>query len=105
MPAPEGFRVFITTDMEGLGSVVFNREIIAGNETERYRQPGSSSPDYWEHYRDILTREVNATIAGARLGGARLFIVKEGHSGNLVANFLPSDLRAAAMMRFGPHWS
>ncbi len=98
MPAPEGFRVFITTDMEGLGSVVFNREIIAGNETERYRAPGSSSPDYWEHYRDILTREVNATIAGARLGGARSFVVNEGHGGNLFANILPWDLDSAALL-------
>lgn len=98
MPAPSGFRVFITTDMEGLGSVVFNREIIAGNETERYRAPGSSSPDYWAHYRDILTREVNATIAGARLGGARSFVVNEGHGGNLFANILPWDLDSAALL-------
>jgi len=98
MPAPHGFRVFITTDMEGLGSVVHNREIIAGNEGERYRAPGASSPDYWEHYRDLLTREVNATIAGARLGGGRSFVVNEGHGGNLFANVLPWDLDTAAIL-------
>ncbi len=99
MPAPRGFRVFITTDMEGLGSVVFNRAIIAGSETERNRTtPSSTSPDYWVHYRDLLTREVNATIAGARLGGARSFVVNEGHGGNLFANILPWDLDTAAIL-------
>lgn len=98
MPAPHGFRVFITTDMEGIASVVFNREIIAGNEGERYRVPGASSPDYWAHFRDLLTREVNATIDGARRGGAGSFVVNEGHGGNLFGNILPWDLDTAALL-------
>src|SRR5256885_9095733 len=98
MPAPRGYRVFITTDMEGLASVVFNREIIAGNEGERYRVPGASSPDYWAHFRDLLTREVNATIAGARLGGARSFVVNEGHGGKLFGHILPLGLHTAALL-------
>jgi D-amino peptidase len=98
MPAPSGFRLFITTDMEGVGSVVFNREIIAGNEGERYRQPGMSSPDYWSNFRDLLTQEVNAVIGGARRGGARSFVVNEGHGGNLFGNILPWSLDSAALL-------
>jgi D-amino peptidase len=96
MPAPVGFRVFISTDMEGLASVVFNREVISGFEGERYR--GTGSPDYWDHFRDILTRETNAAIAGARRGGARSFVVNEGHGGNLFGSTLPWDLDTAAIL-------
>jgi len=96
MPAPDGFRVFITTDMEGIASVVFNREVLAGNEGERYRNAGS--PDYWSSFRDLLTREVNATIAGARRGGGRSFVVNEGHGGNLFGNILPWSLDTAALL-------
>jgi hypothetical protein len=37
VPFEPGFRTFIVPDMEGMASVVFNREIIAGVEGERYR--------------------------------------------------------------------
>ena len=99
MPAPDGFRVFIVPDMEGMASVVANRDIIAGNETQASRdRPGSTSPDYWAYYRDLITREVNAVIAGARRGGARSFVVNEGHGGNLFANILPWSLDTAALL-------
>ena len=96
MPRAGGFRVFVLTDMEGLASVVFNREIISGYEGERYRN--ASSQDYWQFYRGILTREVNAAIAGARQGGARSFVVNEGHGGNLFGSILPWDLDTAALL-------
>lgn len=96
VPPPDGVRVYLITDMEGLASVVFNREIISGYEGERYRN--QSSQDYWNHYRDLLTREVNAVIAGARRGGARSFVVNEGHGGNLFGNILPWDLDTAAIL-------
>src|SRR4051812_28148964 len=67
IPHEAGFRVFIVPDMEGMGSVVDIHEVIAGNEGERYNE--LTSPDYWDHFRLLLTREVNATIAGARLAG------------------------------------
>lgn len=101
MPAPVGFRVFITTDMEGMASIVANRDIIAGNETSASRdRPGSATehPDYWAHWRDIFTREVNSVIAGARRGGARSIVVNEGHGGNLFANLLPWALDTAAIL-------
>ena len=91
-----GFRVFIVPDMEGMGSAVDSREILAGNETPAYA--GRSSPDYWDRFRLLLTKEVNATIAGARVAGARSFVVNEGHGGNLFANILPWDLDTTAML-------
>jgi D-amino peptidase len=88
--------VFIVPDMEGMGSAVDIHEVIAGNEGEQYRT--LTSPDYWDHFRELLTREVNATIAGARLAGARSFVVNEGHGGNLFANVLPWQLDTAAIL-------
>ncbi|MEO5798985.1 MAG: M55 family metallopeptidase [Gemmatimonadales bacterium] len=96
VPHENGFRVFIVPDMEGMGSVVDSREVLAGNETPAYA--GRSSPDYWDRFRLLLTKEVNATIGGARLAGARSFTVNEGHGGNLFANVLPWDLDTAAML-------
>ncbi|MGE5743026.1 MAG: M55 family metallopeptidase [Gemmatimonadota bacterium] len=96
LPPPHGFRVFIVPDMEGMGSAVDIHEVIAGNEGEQYKT--LTSPDYWDHFRSLLTREVNATIAGARLAGARSFVVNEGHGGNMFANILPWDLDTGAIL-------
>ncbi len=96
VPREAGFRVFIVPDMEGMGSAVDIHEVIAGNEGERYKT--LTSPDYWDRFRLLLTREVNATIAGARLAGARSFVVNEGHGGNMFANVLPWDLDTAAIL-------
>jgi D-amino peptidase len=96
VPFEPGFRVFLVPDMEGMGSTVDSREVLAGNEGEAYRD--RSSPDYWDRYRGLLTEEVNATIAGARAAGAASFVVNEGHGGNLFANVLPWDLDTAAIL-------
>lgn len=96
IPHEPGFRVFIVPDMEGMGSAVDSREILAGNEGAAYRD--RSSPDYWDHFRSLLTQEVNATIKGARAAGAASFVVNEGHGGNLFANVLPWDLDSAAIL-------
>lgn len=96
VPFEAGFRVYYIVDMEGMGSAVNIREVIAGNEGERYRD--RSSRDYWEHYRGLLTDEVNASIAGARSVGARSFVVNEGHGGNLFANLLPWQLDPDAIL-------
>ncbi|MBK9550181.1 MAG: M55 family metallopeptidase [Gemmatimonadetes bacterium] len=95
-PHEAGFRVFIVPDMEGMGSAVDSREVLAGNETPAYA--GRSSPDYWDRFRSLLTKEVNATIAGARAAGGRSFVVNEGHGGNLFANIIPFDLDSSAML-------
>jgi D-amino peptidase len=96
IPHESGFRVFIVPDMEGMGSAVDSREILAGNEGAAYKD--RSSPDYWEHFRSLLTQEVNATIKGARAGGAASFVVNEGHGGNLFANVLPWELDSSAIL-------
>lgn len=96
VPFEQGFRVFIVPDMEGMGSTVDSREVLAGNEGEAYRD--RSSPDYWDRYRGLLTAEVNATIAGARTSGAASFVVNEGHGGNLFANIIPWDLDPDAIL-------
>jgi D-amino peptidase len=96
VPHEAGFRVFIIPDMEGMGSAVDIHEVIAGNEGERYKT--LTSPDYWDHFRSLLTQEVNATIRGARLSGARSFVVNEGHGGNMFANVLPWELDSTAIL-------
>src|SRR5215216_2176700 len=96
IPHQSGFRVFIVPDMEGMGSAVDIREVIAGNEGERYKT--LTSADYWDRFRSLLTREVNATIRGARQAGARSFAVNEGHGGNLFANVLPWELDSSAIL-------
>lgn len=96
IPHEAGFRVFLVPDMEGMGSAVDIHEVIAGNETPHYKD--LTSPDYWDRFRLLLTREVNATIRGARRAGARSFVVNEGHGGNLFANVLPWELDSAAIL-------
>ena len=96
VPFEPGFRVYYIADMEGMGSVVSIREVIAGNEGERYKT--LTSTDYWNFYRGVLTDEVNASIAGARAAGARSFVVNEGHGGNLFANVLPWQLDPDAIL-------
>ena len=96
LPPPSGFRVMIVPDMEGMGSAVDIDEVIAGNEGEQYRT--LTSDDYWNRFRGLLTKEVNAVIAGARTAGAGSFVVNEGHGGNLFANILPWDLDTAAIL-------
>src|SRR5688572_25491363 len=96
LPPPSGFRVMIVPDMEGMGSAVDIREVIAGNEGEQYRT--LTSEDYWKRFRGMLTQEVNSVITGARGAGAGSFVVNEGHGGNLFANVLPWDLDTAAIL-------
>ena len=76
IPHEAGFRVFIVPDMEGMGSAVDSREILAGNEGAAYKD--RSSPDYWDHFRSLLTQEVNATIKGARAAGGALLRGQRG---------------------------
>lgn len=92
-PAP---RVYLLVDMEGMGSAVKSQEVIAGNEGPAYRD--RTGPDYWEHYREMLTAETNAAIRGAREAGARSFVVNEGHGGNRFANLLPWALDQEAIL-------
>src|SRR5262249_45474926 len=86
LPPASGFRVYIVPDMEGMGSAIMGNEV------------GGTTGDYQEHFRSLLTQEVNAVIAGARRGGGRDFVVNEGHGGNRWASTLPWELDSAALL-------
>jgi D-amino peptidase len=96
VPFEPGFRVYMIVDMEGMGSAVNGREVIAGTEGEAYKDRGG--PDWWDHYRGLLTQETNAAIKGARLAGARSFVVNEGHGANRFATLEPWSLDQQAIL-------
>ena len=79
-----GFSVYIIADMEGLAGAV-------RNQTEMRPVNRGGSPQH-ERFRQELTDEVNALIAGARAAGATQFIVNEGHGGTLFRNILVDQL-------------
>ena len=87
----DGFSVYIIADMEGLAGVVRN-----GTEM----RPGYRGGNEEEHqrFREELTAEVNALIAGARAAGATQFIVNEGHGGTLFRNVVVEDLDPDAIL-------
>lgn len=92
LPVPTGFRVMIVPDMEGMGSTIMGSEVGGGP------VPGVPYSDYWMMFRSLLTKEVNAVIAGARRGGGRDFVVTEGHGANRWASTLPWELDTAAVL-------
>ena len=96
IPFEEGFRIYLVPDMEGMGSAVLVTEVIAGNEAPRYRD--RTGPDYWNHYRQLLTQEANVVIEGARAAGARSFVVNEGHGGNRFANITHAPARKRRLL-------
>ena len=85
-----GFSVYIIADMEGLASAVRNG-------TEMRPEHRGGTPQH-ERFREELTDEVNAIIAGARAGGATQFIVNEGHGGTLFRNVIPELLDPDAIL-------
>lgn len=90
---PGGFPVLLVTDMEGLAGVTSNgREMSDG--------PRGFSADH-QHFRQELTDEVNAAIAGARSAGATQFFVVEGHGANNFRNILVERVDPEAMLLRG----
>jgi D-amino peptidase len=85
-----GFSVYIIADMEGLAGVVRN-----GTEMRPVYRGGSAEH---QRFREILTQEVNAVIAGARAAGATQFIVNEGHGGTLFRNIIVEQLDPEALL-------
>jgi D-amino peptidase len=67
---PQGARILIVTDLEGVGGV---------NDREEQLLPGQRR--YMEA-RKLLTGEVNAAVRGARSGGAREIVIWDGHDGS-----------------------
>src|SRR5215210_1670279 len=85
-----GFSVYIIADMEGLAGAVRNM-------TEMRPVSRGGSPQH-ERFRQELTDEVNAVIAGARTAGATQFIVNDGHGGTLFRNVLVDRLDHEAIL-------
>lgn len=79
--ARDGYRIYISIDMEGLAGVVSSNQISAtGNEYPAYRK--------------IMLGELLAAIDGAREAGATKFVVSDSHGllQNLSAEDLPEDV-------------
>jgi D-amino peptidase len=80
-PARE-MKVFISADMEGITGVV---------------QPAQLGPTGFEYgaFREIMTGEVAAAIAGARAAGATAFVIADSHGNaqNLLIDRLPEDVQ------------
>ena len=80
--ADDGPRIFISADMEGIAAAV----------TEQQLGPGGFE---YGRFREIMTDEVLAAIAGARAGGAGEIVVADSHGNmqNILVERLPADIR------------
>src|SRR5712692_2572092 len=65
-----GLKIFIVTDMEGVGGV---------NNVDEQLLPGQRR---YEESRRLLTGEVNAAVEGALQGGASQVVIWDGHDGS-----------------------
>ncbi|MFW6107226.1 MAG: M55 family metallopeptidase [bacterium] len=81
-------KVYIATDLEGISGVTV---------WEQTREKGH--PLYQEA-RVLLTREVNAAVAGCLRGGADEVVVLDGHGGGF--NLVPEELHPGASYVTGP---
>ncbi len=79
--AQDGLKIYISADVEGLTGVVTGEQL------------GPSGFEYGR-FRQIMTDEVNATIAAAREAGATEFLVSDSHGNgqNLLIEQLPEDV-------------
>jgi D-amino peptidase len=99
LPVEPGFRVYIVSNMAGMGAAVDLKEIMAGTEAGAPAQTATASfSEYETRFRSLLTQEANAAIRGARLGGARSFVVSDAHPGNGFGNILPWELDSGAVL-------
>jgi D-amino peptidase len=77
----EGYRVFISVDMEGVAGAVTGEQL------------GPSGFEY-QRFRQFMTEETLASIAGAREAGATSFVVADAHGNgqNLLIEQFPADV-------------
>lgn len=83
---PQGLKVFISVDMEGLAGVVSSSDV------------SSNGPDY-AHFRSIMAGETNAAIEGAIAAGATEVVVRDSHGAK--QNLLPGDVDPRARLLRG----
>lgn len=85
-------RIYILTDLEGVGGVVNDSQTMAG-------QPG------YERAREWLTHDVNAAVEGAIEGGATDILVLDGHGANSACNLIYDRLHPGAHYIQGTPWT
>jgi D-amino peptidase len=80
-PQPEGLRIFISVDLEG----------VAGAVTPEQLGPGGFE---YQRFREFMTDEVLAAMEGAREAGATRFVVADAHGNgqNLLIERFPEDV-------------
>lgn len=85
-------RIYIFTDLEGVGGVVLPRQVL---------QPGDAM---YEQARLYLTKEVNSAIEGALEAGAKEILVLDGHGANNAYNLILEELHPEAEVIVGSPW-
>ena len=81
-------RILISADMEGATGVTCGADVLP-------------QTDQWQRFRALLTRDVNACVAGLFDGGATEVLVNEAHSSQ--RNVLLEELDPRARMLTGRH--
>ncbi len=79
----KGLRVFISVDMEGISGAV-NWEEMRRNDMD------------YDYFRNVMTREASAAVAGAYDGGATYVVVRDSHGS--ARNILPEELDKRALL-------
>lgn len=99
LPFEPGFRAYIVSNMAGMGAAVDAKEVMTGSEPGAPPQSNTASfGEYESRFRSLLTQEANAAVRGARLGGARSFVVSDAHPTNGFGNILPWELDSGAVL-------
>lgn len=84
-------RVYIFTDLEGVGGVVLPRQV----------QPQDGM---YEQARLYLTKEVNSAVEGALEAGAEKILVLDGHGANNAYNLILEELHPEVEVIVGSPW-
>lgn len=85
-------KVYVMTDMEGVAGVVTLPEYCLSGPVNKYGR--AEGGRYYEHGRELATREVNAAVEGLLAGGASEILVCDGHGqGGLNASLLHPGAR------------
>src|SRR5690606_39089769 len=79
-------KIMISADMEGVTGVTWTDDVLPGTEQ-------------WQRFRQMLTGDVNAAVAGLCLGGADSVLVNEAHLSQ--RNLLLEELDTRARLLTG----
>ncbi|MDH7602177.1 MAG: M55 family metallopeptidase [Armatimonadota bacterium] len=85
-------KIYIMTDLEGVGGVVNKSQVFAGSVA-------------YEKACERLTLEVNAAVEGALAAGADEIVVVDGHGANSAVNLIYDKLHPGAVYIQGVPWT